>query len=630
MAARKGFSIRNLAAWVIIGLLFIGLAGFGFSDIVRSGLATSAARVGDESISSQEFAQAFTQELNRRGRQGQGMTIEQARTFGLDQFVIGQMIRERALKAEATRLGLSVTDDVIQEQIAEIPDFRGPDGNFSLDQARFVLSQSGLTEADLRDDLRDAATRNIMQVALTSDVVLPPAHMRTILAYQNEQRSFSWVRLDTARFGGTVDEPTEEALRALYEAEPARFTRPETRQVSYAILQPTDLIETIEVSEDEINVEFEARKDSFSTPERRILQRLTFPDSAEAEAAKARIEAGETTLLEIAVERGFSEENISLGQLTRDSIDATARDAVFGTTEPGLVGPVETSLGPALFVVNAILAAVNVPDDEARATIRTAIATRRAGALAQEIAAEVEDLVAGGATVEELGEETDYSFGTIGVPVTEAGEGLAADEAFRTLVLNAEIGFETDLEQLPDGRFVVVRVDEVQPAALIPFEEITDAVETDWIAAQKMDATRAQAAAMVERVEAGAALARAAMGVGLTPADAGPVRRNGRLQGLPDQFVNEIFSLPADGVRMIDGQDAIYVAQVTAVLGYDPADPAAFLESLQYQQLFNQSYVGDLFTYYLEALTSRDVAVIYPGVMENALNMTTQGHHTQY
>ncbi|MEM8841638.1 MAG: SurA N-terminal domain-containing protein [Pseudomonadota bacterium] len=631
MAKSGRFSLSKIAVWVLLGLLFIGLAGFGLGDIVRSGFTTSVARVGDESISAQDFLRAFSREINQRNRAGQPMNQETAREAGLDQYVVGQLIRSAALKEETARLGLSVTDAVVQQEVASIPSFMGPDGTFNADQARFALRQQGMTEAQLREDVRFEAAREILQTTLGADLALPPAMVQTVLAYRNEQRSFAWVRLDAARFGGNVDAPTEAELRALHEAEATRYTRPETRQVSYAILDPASLVSGIEVDEAEVDREYDARKESFNTPERRSIQRLTFADAAEAVAAKARIEAGEVTLLDIAVERGFSEENISLGELTREAVDAGARDAVFGLTEPGIVGPVDSSLGPALFQVNAILLGQVTAEEDARAAIRTAIAARLTGSLAQELAAEVEDLVAGGATVEEIGEETEYTQGQVAVPLTDTGEGLAADATFRALTLAAELGIETDLSQLSDGRFIVLRVDEVEPAAVIPLEEVAERVEADWRQQRQIDAVTAQADALADRIRNGTPMSRAALGLGLTPAEAGPILRSATPDGVPATLVAEIFELPLDGVAVLAQDAAVYVARPLSVLSFDPTSPVAFIEMLQFQEVFNQSYVSDVMTYYVEAVATRGDPRIYPGVMDNALTMVThQPMHQQY
>ncbi|MEL6233674.1 MAG: hypothetical protein AAFR46_04635, partial [Pseudomonadota bacterium] len=205
----------------------------------------------------------------------------------------------------------------------------------------------------------------------------------------------------------------------------------------------------------------------------------------------------------------------------------------------------------------------------------------------------------------------------------DTGEGLAADATFRALTLAAELGIETDLSQLADGRFIVLRVDEVDPAALIPFEEVAERVEADWRQQRQLEAVTAQAEALADRIRNGTPLSRAAMGLGLTPAEIGPVLRSATADGVPATLIAEVFELPLDGAAVLAHEAAVYVAQPLSVLSFDPTSPVAFIEMLQFQEVFNQSYVNDVLTYYVEAVATRGDPRIYPGVMENALTMVT-------
>lgn len=621
MAGRKRLSPANIAVWILLGLLIVGLAGFGIGDVLRGGLSNTVAEIGDESVSAQEFRRAFLQEINSRARQGEAVSIAEAQAMGLHQLVIGRLAREKAIEAEARRLGLSVSTATVQEEIAAIPAFQGPTGEFSLEQARLALDQARVTEADLRDDVRFQEVAELMQGAIVSGTGLPPGLLQTVLSHTGEQRSFSWLRLDASRFGGDVDPPAEGDLAAFHEANAARYTTPETRVVTYAMLDPAALAATIEIPEEAVREEYEARIDVFRTPERRAVQRLSFPDTETAEAAKARIAAGETTLLALAEERGLAAENIDLGEVTEDALDGVAAEAVFGLETPGIAGPVQTGLGPALFQIDAILSATETSLEEASPQIREALATRRAEARALEAAPEVEDLIAGGATVEEIAAATEYAAGTVEVPVTEAGEGHAADTAFRETALAAEPGIETDLAQTADGSFFVLRVEAVRPAALQPLETIRERVLADWTRARQAEAAGERAEALAERVRAGTPLSRAALGLGLTPAEAGPLRRDAAPETLPGGIVRAVFGLDLQGVATGTDETGAWVAQLASVTSFDLTDPQNSLLASIYQSSFDQAFAQDLFTYFTFAVESRDGLRIYPGVIEAELSM---------
>ena len=86
---------------------------------------------------------------------------------------------------------------------------------------------------------------------------------------------------------------------------------------------------------------------------------------------------------------------------------------VFGSTEPGVTGPANTDLGPALFRVNAILDGNIQTFKMVRDQLRTDAALDVAIGEIAGISEEVDDLLAGGATLEDVAAETQMELGSI-------------------------------------------------------------------------------------------------------------------------------------------------------------------------------------------------------------------------
>ena len=91
--------------------------------------------------------------------------------------------------------------------------------------------------------------------------------------------------------------------------------------------------------------------------------------------------------------------------MSRKAELGAAGDAVFALTEPGVAGPLPSDLGPALFRMNAILAAqeTTLRRGPRRPGARTADRRRRA-AIADKVEA-IDDALAGGATLEDLAKD---------------------------------------------------------------------------------------------------------------------------------------------------------------------------------------------------------------------------------
>ena len=65
---------------------------------------------------------------------------------------------------------------------------------------------------------------------------------------------------------------------------------------------------------------------------------------------------------------------------------------------------------------------------------------------------------------------------------SESQGGLAGDPKFREAAAKAEIGEETDLVALTGGGLATLRVDKIDPPAVIPLAEVRDRVAADWTA----------------------------------------------------------------------------------------------------------------------------------------------------
>lgn len=564
-------SKSNIVVWVLLVLLIIGLAGFGIGTVGGGGQAV--AQVGDTRVDADDYARALDQEIRAISTQlGRHLPMAEARGFGIDRLVLARLVNDAALDDEARRLGISTGDGSVQELVLATPAFRGADGNFDRQAYAFALERIRMTPAEFEELLRAETARELVAGGLQSAVAMPAAAAEALLGHAAERRGFDWLALDAGLLPEPVPAPGEAEIEAQYAAAPDRYMRPETRRITYAALEPAALAATIEIPEEELRAAYAAAGARFDAPERRIVDRIGFGDAAEAEAALARIEAGEIDFDALAAERRLSEAAMDQGALTRAELSAEAAEAVFGAEGPGIVGPVATPLGPSLYRINAILAAQVTPFEAARAELREERALEQARQEIREASAGAVDMIAGGARIEEIVAETPFEAGEIALDATTTG-GLADDPAFRELVEAADVGVETDLAELASGGLVTLRVDEVEAPAPIPLAEIRDRVAADWTAAETVRRTEALARELKAEVEGGLAFADLAARLGRTPVAAAPLTRDQLTPDAADGLVAAVFAAPEGGVVVAADGARVTLAQVTEIAPFDPAAP---------------------------------------------------------
>lgn len=606
----------SVLIWALIALLIVGLAGFG---IGVSGLGGGwIARVGAREVAPDAYARALQQEIRAISSQlGRTLPMSEARQFGIDRVVLTRLVNDAALDAEAERLGLSSGDAAVRDQVAATAAFQGTAGGFDRETYRFALERAGLTAAEFEALLRDELTREALAASVQAPVAMPDTAALTILGFLGEQRRFDWLRLGADQLDAPVAAPTEADLAAYLEENAARYTRPETQMITYAAVSPAALASEIAVPEEALRAAYEADPARFNTPERRILDRIGFGSMEEAAAAKSRIAAGETSFDAVAAERGLSPEETDQGVLTAADLPPEARDAVFAA-EPGLVGPLATPLGPALYRVNAVLNAVTVPFEEARETLAAERAAAAAQTRIREAGPVVEDLVAGGASLEEIAAETDLTLAQIALNAETAG-GIADDPAFRSLAAEARPGEETDPATLADGGLVVLRVDEVQPPALMPLQEIRERVAADWSTAESAARLAAQAEALAAEIDGGTALAAVAQRLDLPIRPAGPLTRGETLPEAPAELVAEVFAAPPGGTAVLRDGDGAILAQVTGVVPFDPEAPENAELMAQFQAELRAQAADDALVLFTAAVRDAAGVSIDQSLIESTL-----------
>ncbi len=611
-------SRSNVLVWILMVLLIIGLAGFGITTAGTGGQAV--VEVGDSTVEADEFSRAMDQELRAIGQQlGRQLPMTEARSFGIDRMVLARMAGDAALDEAASGLGLSSGDATVQELVLRTPAFQGPGGAFDPEAYRFALDRIGLTPSEFEATLRAEATRDLLAAGLQSAAAMPASAADALLAHAGETRRFDWIALDAAALPEPVPAPTDAEIAAEYEAHPERYVRPETRTVSYALLDPETLAATIEIPEEELRAAYEASGARFDIPERRAVERIAFGTPEEAAAALARITSGETDFDAVAAERGLAPADIDEGEVRAADLSAEAAAAVFGAEGAGaVVGPAVTPLGPSLYRVNAILAPVSTPFEEARAVLARERALQEADARIPDETHAVEDLLAGGARIEEIAEETGFEAGTITFDAT-ATEGLGADPAFRDAAFAADPDVETDLVELANGGVATLRVDAITPEAPIPLEEARDRVAADWTAAETARRLAALGRDLAAEIDGGASLADVAARFGTTVLPAGPLGRTQIVGEGPEGLVAAVFAAePAKAATAAAGAQ-MAVAQVTEVIPFDPAAPGnpPVVESLREQ--LDEAAAADALELFVRAVQAQEGVRVDQDLVERIL-----------
>ncbi len=594
---RQRGKTQEVMVWTLMGMLIIGLGGFGVTSF--SGAKTRLATVGDIEITTNDYARALRTQINAFSQQiGQPLSMQEALAFGIDKQVLQDVLTRAAIDNEAQKIGLSVGDAVVATELMGMDAFKGVSGSFDREAYRFSLDRNNLSETEFETNLRRDISRELFQGAVAGGFAAPKPLTDTLYAWAAERRGFSMLRLGEADLTAPVAEPTDDELKAHYDAHIDRFTKPEAKRITYAALLPEAIAKDQPVDEATLQQLYQDRIGEFVVPERRIVERLVYPDQAAAEAAKARLDAG-TSFEDLVAERGLTLDAIDLGDVSREELGA-AGDAVFAAAEGDVAGPLDSDLGPALFRVNSVLAAEETSFEDARDTLAIEIQTDAARRLIADKVEEIDDLLAGGAAIEDLGKDMGLTVATLDhVPGQQGEAAVEGYPAFREAANAVQDGDFPEAVLLDDGGVVALRLDEIVPAAPIPFDEAKSQVAEDWRKAAVAKALSARAAEIKAEIDGGAAIGSFGI-VDVTPETA----RSGFIADAPETLLADVFKMAEGEVKVIEADGFVAVVKLDKVLpaATEGEDATAMQASLAAQA--QRAIAQDAFAAFTNALTA--------------------------
>ncbi|EPJ46878.1 MAG: hypothetical protein OFPII_16780 [Osedax symbiont Rs1] len=358
---------KGIVAKVIVGFIVLTFAMFGVDSLVGLTQGSNApASVNGEEITERDLY--FATQMQRRsilasmGESADPSSIDDNLLRGM---VLDSLIQEKSLLVEASANDMRISDSMIDEIITKTPSFH-TDGRFNANQFDLVLRNIGYTRLTYRDSIRKEQLINQQRAGLALSSYILPSAVKQIAALDRQTRDISYflMPIDKVRSLTTV---TDEEVKKEFAARKASLNTTEQVSIEYVHLNLQNIVKSVQVTEEEINTQYEQILAGFDSKEQRQAAHILIEvdddvDDAAALAkivsVKSRLDEGESfaqLAKEFSNDFGSAENGGDIGLIVKGALEQTLEDELYSLREGLVSGPVQSERGYHLIKVLKVL-----------------------------------------------------------------------------------------------------------------------------------------------------------------------------------------------------------------------------------------------------------------------------------
>lgn len=493
--------ILVLPSFVLIGVS--GYSSYTSND-------TELVKIGSVSLTAEEFDQARRVQLqNLQQAQGGAFDLAVEDSPQARRKLLDALIDRTVLVETATKEGLNVSDGVLRQAIAAIPDFQ-VNGVFSPERYNTLLNGSGISIRDFEQSQRGGLTLERVTGPVVQTTELPSVVNNLLDKTLSTTRKVEVLNFATSDYL-KPESVTEAEVSEWYEQNKESLRLPQYVDVDYVVLDEDAARQSVPApTADDLAQYYEQNKSRFGRAERINLSHIlvavkTDASEEERKAAKERAEklateakagADFTALVqENSDDKGTARNGGSIGWISRGALpDMDA--AIFELRTDDVSAPLQSADGYHVFKVNAYEAEDVQPLEAVAVQLEQEIRQQQAAQRFADMATQLTSLIyetpdSLQPTADALGLSLRQAKGVTRENLLEAaiiGEGAAAastdaellnDPRVRRALFSSQSLNQRQnagVVEVASDRIVALRAQEVYPATVPALEQVKAAI----------------------------------------------------------------------------------------------------------------------------------------------------------
>ncbi|MGC1417712.1 MAG: peptidylprolyl isomerase [Candidatus Acidiferrum sp.] len=559
---------QKLLSRILLGVVVLALSGGMLLYLVPTGpggttgaSADVVAKVGDQTVTLTDIRQQLDQIKQRN--QVPPMLVPY-----YTQQILHQLLLQKEMQYEGTRLGIHVSNDEIADRIRLIlPAAFNQGVPIAPDQyASLVQSRTQMTVPQFEDMVRLGLLQERFQRLVTDGISASPAELQDEFNYRNQKvkLDYAFIKPEDLQAKVTVDDAE---IKAAYEKNKARYQVPEKRVVRYAIVDVNQIRQGIQISDAQLEAIYKQNIQQYEVPNRVHVQHILFltvdkPD-AEVQEIKKRAEdvlkqakSGanfEDLAKKYSEDPGTKDKGGDLGWIVQGQTVPEFEKVAFSLPKGSISDLVKTQYGFHIIKIIDKETAHTKSFDEVKDAIRAQLLPNEAEKQASDIADKLSQAIrqSNKISLDDLAKQDHLSVGqtppvSATDPLIELGN--SPDVKLSDTIFRLRQG-ELSLPVHTDRGYLVLDVSQILPAHQGTLEEVRDKVVADLKQQKASAEASAKAQELIKRVKAGEKFDAAAKALGLDAKTSDDFARGGSISNVASgKQLAAAFQLKTGGV----------------------------------------------------------------------------------
>ena len=281
----------KIILWLVIFSLALGMLLFFIPGVNMGTVATdtSAATVDGEAIPMQEYADAYRRLINNYSNGGRNQTDpETLKALGIPKQVLDSMITQKVVEVTAKRLGIDVTPDEVRRAVETHPYLQDKGQFIGVERYKSILAANSIRVSEFEDELRYSEVAKKLRAVVTDSVSVGDREVREDFSRTNQRTVVDYAILKKDDFKKRI-KPTEADLRAYFEGHKELYRIKEKRRASYILVPYTQLLPSVQVTEQDLLTEWNQRPHEETVEAAHIL--FKFEDASQEAEFRAKAES---------------------------------------------------------------------------------------------------------------------------------------------------------------------------------------------------------------------------------------------------------------------------------------------------------------------------------------------------